>query len=56
VMTAGDLILGPIREAAQKATVLPAFECCRVVPAQLGQDSGIVGAALMARDLKTKAA
>jgi glucokinase len=56
VMTAGDLILGPIREAAQKATVLPAFECCRVVPAQLGQDSGIVGAALMARDLKTKTA
>jgi glucokinase len=55
VMTAGDLILGPIREAAQKATVLPAFECCRVVPAQLGQDSGIIGAALMARDLKTKA-
>ena len=53
VMAAGDLILEPIREAAQKATVPAAFECCRVALAQLGQDSGIIGAALMARDLKT---
>ena len=50
VMSAGDLILEPIREAAQKATMASAFECVRIVPAQLGQDAGIIGAALLARD------
>ncbi|HWN97642.1 MAG TPA: ROK family protein [Blastocatellia bacterium] len=53
VMAAGDLILEPIREAAQKATMPSAFECCRIVPAQLGQDAGIIGAALLARDTLT---
>jgi glucokinase len=52
VMAAGDLILEPIREAVQKATVQPAFQCCRIVPAELGQDAGIIGAALLARDLQ----
>jgi glucokinase len=52
VMAAGDLILDPIREAVQKATVQPAFQCCRIVPAELGQDAGIIGAALLARDLQ----
>jgi len=56
VMAAGDLILEPIRDAAQKATVPAAFQCCRVVLSQLGQDSGIIGAALLARDQKTNAA
>src|SRR5258706_4392905 len=45
VMGAGDVILEPIREAVQKATVQPAFQCCRIVPAGLGQDAGIIGAA-----------
>jgi glucokinase len=52
VMAAGDLILEPIREAVQKATVQPAFQGCRIVPAELGQDAGIIGAALLARDLQ----
>jgi predicted NBD/HSP70 family sugar kinase len=30
-----------------------AFECVRIVPAQLGQDAGIIGAALLARDTLT---
>lgn len=51
LMAAGDLILEPIREAAQQATVLQAFQCVRIVPAELGQDAGIIGAAFLARDV-----
>jgi len=51
VMAAGDLVLEPIREAVQMAALTPALECCRIVPAQLGQDAGIIGAALLARDI-----
>jgi glucokinase len=29
---------------------LAAADCCRIVPARLGQDAGIIGAALLARD------
>jgi glucokinase len=50
VMAAGDLILEPIREGTYRGTVRPCFECCRVVVAELGQDAGIIGAALLARD------
>ncbi len=50
VMAAGDLILEPIREGTHQGTVRPCFECCRVVVAELGQDAGIIGAALLARD------
>jgi glucokinase len=35
LMAAGDLILEPIRQAAQQATVLEAFQCVRIVPGQL---------------------
>jgi glucokinase len=55
VMAAGELILEPIREAIQKATVLQAYQCVRIVPAQLGQDAGIIGAALLARDMLREA-
>jgi glucokinase len=50
VMAAGDLILEPIREGTHQGAVRPCFECCRVVVAELGQDAGIIGAALLARD------
>jgi hypothetical protein len=49
-MAAGDLILTPILERTHRGTVRPCFECCRVVVAELGQDAGIIGAALLARD------
>jgi len=51
VMAAGDLILQPMREAVQKAALSSALECCRIVPAELGRDAGIIGAALLARDM-----
>ena len=50
LMASGDLILESIREATQQATVLQAFQCVRIVPAELGQDAGIIGAAFLARD------
>lgn len=50
VMAAGELILKPLRDEAEKGAVAPAFNCCRIVPARLGQDAGIIGAALLACD------
>jgi glucokinase len=50
VMAAGELILGPIREETQKRTMPPSYDCCRIVAAELEQDAGIIGAALLARD------
>ena len=54
LMAAGELILEPIRQAARQATVLQAFQCVRIVPAELGQDAGIIGAAFLARDVLEK--
>jgi len=50
VMTSGELLIEPIREETRKRTIPPAFNCCRIVAGQLGQDAGIVGAAMLARD------
>jgi glucokinase len=50
MMAAGDIILEPIREEARKRTMPLAFDCCRIVVAQLGKDSGLIGAAMLARD------
>jgi hypothetical protein len=49
-MSAGELILNPIREETARRTIAPALKCCRIVAAELEQDAGIVGAALLARD------
>jgi glucokinase len=56
VMAAGDLILEPIREEVQRSVVQPCVECMRIVAAELGQDAGIIGAALLARDTFAKPA
>src|SRR5215813_102931 len=54
VMAAGDLILAPIREEARRAAVAVAYDCCRIVAAELGQDAGMIGAALLARDIEQR--
>jgi len=51
VMAAGDLIMRPIREGVKRATVSQAFKCVRIVPAELAQEAGMIGAAFLARDL-----
>jgi glucokinase len=45
---AGDLVLEPAREAARREAIYPADERLRVVAAELGSDSGLVGAGLVA--------
>lgn len=45
---AGDLLLAPAQEAARREAITPLDETLRVVPAELGGDAGLVGAALVA--------
>jgi len=45
---AGDLVLGPAQEAARREALAPADVTLRVVPAELGSEAGLVGAALVA--------
>jgi glucokinase len=53
LMAEGDLLLKPVRERVRLAAVAPAYDCCRIVSAELGRDAGIIGAALLARDSLT---
>ena len=44
---AGELVLAPARDAARREAIPPADETLQVVPAQLGAEAGLVGAALV---------
>ncbi len=44
---AGELVLGPAREAARREALAPADATIRVLPAELGGDAGLVGAGLI---------
>jgi glucokinase len=46
-----DLLLEPAEAAARREALAPADETLRVVPAELGADAGLVGAALVAFDV-----
>jgi glucokinase len=48
VVRAGDLLLDPAREELAARALPPIAESVRVVPAALGEESGMVGAALLA--------
>ena len=48
-MAAGELLLAPAREEVLRRAVEPA-RSVRVAAAALGEDAGMVGAALMARE------
>jgi glucokinase len=50
VMLAGEILLDAVRKAARKYTLRAIFEGCRFTISALGQDAGIIGAALLARD------
>jgi glucokinase len=50
VMTDGEVLLEPIRQETRARTIAPSFDCCRIVAGRLGQDAGIIGAAMLARD------
>jgi len=44
---AGDLILDPIREAIKKRCIPTSAAAVEIVPAQLGESAGVVGASLL---------
>jgi glucokinase len=44
---AGDLVLGPALEVARREAIYPADAKLRIVPAELGPESGLVGAGLV---------
>jgi glucokinase len=45
---AGDLVLDPAREIVRREALEPARSLVRIVPAELGPEAGVVGAALVA--------
>jgi glucokinase len=42
-----DLLIGPAREVLARDGVVPARDVVRIVPAELGADAGLIGAALV---------
>ncbi|MBW3612395.1 MAG: ROK family protein [Chloroflexi bacterium] len=50
VTAAGDLLLGPVRRAAAERTMPWLHEVVRIVPAELGDRAGILGAVAVALD------
>lgn len=51
VANAGRWLLEPAIEEARRCSYPEAFTGCQIVPAKLGSDAGIIGAALFARDV-----
>jgi glucokinase len=50
VSNAGELLFGPIRQVVQERALKAAAAVCRIVPAALGDDVGLYGAAAWALD------
>ena len=50
VVAAGDLLLDPAREVVRRRGLVPAGETVRILPARFGEESGMLGAALLALD------
>ena len=46
-IAAGELLLAPAREVARREALSPADSTLRIVPAELGPEAGLVGAALV---------
>jgi glucokinase len=51
VMEAGDLILKPTVKEARRRAFPPSFNSCDIVIAKLAPSAGLIGAALLARDV-----
>jgi glucokinase len=47
-VAAGELLLGPAREVVAERALPPVRESVRIVPAEFGDESGMLGAALLA--------
>jgi glucokinase len=53
VMEAGELILNPIMQEAQRRAFQPCFEATQIVAGTLGKDASAIGAAMLARDAQS---
>jgi glucokinase len=51
VIAAGELLLAPAREVMRERALSPAKDVVRVEAARMGPEAGMIGAALMARDV-----
>jgi glucokinase len=51
VIAAGELLLAPAREVMLERALSPAKDAVRVEAARMGPEAGMIGAALMARDI-----
>jgi glucokinase len=49
-IAAGELLLAPARSVVMERALPPAREAVRIVPAHFGDESGMLGAALLALD------
>ena len=49
-IAAGELLLAPARAIVAERALPPAREAVRIVPAHFGDESGMLGAALLALD------
>ena len=50
-LAAGELLLGPAREVVAERALPPVREMVSIVPAEFGDESGMLGAALLALDM-----
>ena len=50
VIAAGEMLLEPARREMRERALLPARDAVRVVAAEFGEEAGMIGAALMARE------
>ena len=50
VIAAGEMLLGPARQEMLSRALTPARDTVRVVPAAFGDEAGMIGAALLARE------
>jgi len=48
MLEAGEMLLAPCRKAARENALAPADERVKIVPAELGGDAGVIGAAGLA--------
>jgi glucokinase len=51
VIAAGEMLLEPARRELRERALAPARDTVRVVPAAFGEEAGMIGAALMAREV-----
>ncbi len=53
VIAAGEMLMRPLLETAKRHAIAASFGDCRIVQSNLWPDAGVIGAAMLARDLRT---